>query len=144
MVAQLIGWLAAFIILALIEAFSFHLVSVWFACGSIVAFISVLCGAPFWLQITLFTVSSLVLLAATRPLVTKVLKKKTIATNADSFIGKQGVVISEVNNVTGNGRVNVDGLDWSARSADNSIIPDGAVVTIEEIQGVKAIVKNVS
>ena len=64
MIAELISWLVAFIVLAVVEAFTFQLVSIWFALGSVVAFVAALCGAPLWLQITLFVTASLILLAA--------------------------------------------------------------------------------
>ncbi|MGI5895612.1 MAG: NfeD family protein [Oscillospiraceae bacterium] len=144
MIAELISWLVAFVVLAVTEAFTFQLVSIWFALGSVVAFVAALCGAPLWLQITLFVAASLILLAATRPLAKKLLKKKPVPTNVDTMIGKHGVVLTEIDNLNGTGRIAVDGLDWSAKGVDETLIPKGTEVEILEIQGVKAVVKPVA
>ena len=39
------------------------------------------------------------------------------------------------------GSIKVDGLTWTARSADDSVFEPGAQVTIDKIEGVKAIVR---
>ena len=60
------------------------------------------------------------------------------------MIGKHGVVLTEIDNLNGTGRIAVDGLDWSAKGVDETLIPKGTEVEILEIQGVKAVVKPVA
>jgi len=81
------------------------------------------------------------LLFLTRPLVKKLVKGKRVHTNADQVIGKECIVREEIDNIRGIGRARVDGLDWSARSTDDTIvIPEGTICIIREIRGVKLIV----
>ena len=59
----------------------------------------------------------------------------------DSKIGKQAIVTERIDNLIGEGRIVTDGMEWTARGLDSSVIEEGTVVTIEKIEGVKAIVK---
>ena len=77
----------------------------------------------------------------TRPLAKKILKKDTLKTNVSSLIGKKAVVTKEIDNTECIGEINVNGQIWSARSFDDEIIKESSNVVIEDIQGVKAIVK---
>ena len=65
--------------------------------------------------------------------------RETINTN--SLIGKKAVVIQEIDNLAQTGQVRINDIEWTARSADDEKIGEGTVVTIEEIRGVKLIVK---
>ena len=67
--------------------------------------------------------------------------QETIQTNANSLIGKKAVVIQEIDNLAQTGQVRINDIEWTARSADDEKIGEGTVVTIEEIRGVKLIVK---
>ena len=139
-VSMTIIWLAAMVVLALLEAATTQLVTIWFALGSLVALIASLLHAPVWLQILLFVVVSAVTLVLTRPLVRKITSNKQVHTNADRVIGKEGVVLEDIRASEAAGLVKVDGAVWSARSADDSVIPAGSQVSVERIEGVKLIV----
>ena len=56
-------WLALFVVFLIVEAGTVALVSIWFALGALAALVSCVLGAEMWLQITVFLVVSLVLLA---------------------------------------------------------------------------------
>lgn len=59
--------------------------------------------------------------------------------------GKRAVVIQTVNNLAQTGQVRINDIEWTARTVDDGEeIPTGAVVEIEEIRGVKLIVKELS
>ena len=68
-------WIAAMVIFGVVEAVTVGLASIWFVVGSVAGLIAAICGGPVWLQIALFFVVSIVCLAATRPLVKKLLHK---------------------------------------------------------------------
>ena len=93
------------------------------------------------MQVLVFLVASIVLLVFTRPIATKYFNKSRTKTNVDSKIGKQAIVTERIDNLIGEGRIVTDGMEWTARSLDSSVIEEGTVVTIEKIEGVKAIVK---
>lgn len=134
-------WSALTILLIAAEISTVQLVAVWFAAGSLAAFISSLFGVPFYAQVIIFILGSVFLLLVTRPIVRKMLRGKRARTNADSVIGQECVVKEQIDNRAATGRVKVNGLFWTARSEDPSVvIPVDAVCVIKEIQGVKLIV----
>lgn len=138
---EVIFWAVLTIALIIAELNTIQLISVWFAAGSLVSFIISLFGASFAWQVVAFIVISIVLLLATRPFVKKFMSRGIVKTNADSIVLKECVVIEEVNNSRGTGRVHVDGLDWAARSAHmEKIFEADDICVIREIQGVTVIV----
>ena len=88
----------------------------------------------------MFAVVSLVLLVFTRPIAQKHLFKNNEKTNVDSLVGASANVIETINNKKQEGRIMLNGLEWSARSKDDELIEEGTEVLVESIQGVKAIV----
>ena len=72
----------------------------------------------------------------------KFFNAERVKTNVNSIIGKQAIVVAQINNLKEEGQVIVNGMEWSARSYEEErIIPTGAVVEVKEIRGVKVIVK---
>lgn len=142
----MIFWLILLIVAIVTEVITLGLTSIWFAGGALVAiFVAVLHG-PLWLQIVLFFLVSLLLLFFTRPVAVKYFNKDRVRTNVESMIGKQAIVISEIDNLQGIGQVTVGGMEWSARreeAGENKPIPVGSVVEIVAVSGVKLIVKPV-
>lgn len=118
----------------------FHLVSIWFAAGSLVAGIAAMLNAALWLQIILFLVVSCTLLAALFPLVKKFLRPKIEKTNVDAVIGSRGYVTEDIDNLQAVGQVKLGGMYWTARSENGQIIPRGTLVEVDRIEGVKAFV----
>lgn len=118
----------------------FHLVSIWFAAGSLVAGIAAMLNAALWLQITLFLVVSCTLLASLFPLVKKFLRPNIEKTNVDAVIGSRGYVTEDIDNLQAVGQVKLGGMYWTARSENGQIIPRGTLVEVDRIEGVKAFV----
>lgn len=141
---EAIVWMVLMIVFVVVEAACpFHLVSVWFAAGSLVAMIIALLGGPLWLQILLFLAVSIVLLVLMIPLVKKVLRPSLVKTNVDAMIGTQGHVLEDIDNVDAVGKVKLGGMEWTARSLDGKPIKAGTLVQVEKIEGVKAFVSPV-
>ena len=135
-------WLVVLVALVVIELLTMGLTTVWFAGGAFVATIAALFHAPLFLQIIIFMVVSALLLFFTRPLAVKYFNKDRIRTNAESLVGRQAIVISEIDNLQGIGQVNVGGMEWSARTrVDGVRLPVGTVATVLAINGVKLIVE---
>jgi Membrane protein implicated in regulation of membrane protease activity len=133
-------WLGVVVICVIVEALTAQLISIWFVAGGIAALIACLFGANIWWQVGCFLIVSTVALAATRPLVKKLLVRKKVCTNADRVVGMTAIVTEEINNNLGRGLVNVSGSIWSARSVDQTVIPAGSSVQVQSIQGVKLMV----
>ena len=117
------------------------LVSIWFAGGAFCSFLFTLFGAPFWLQISVFLVSSLALLIATRPIALRSINQRKQPTNADRILGETGMVISEICNIENRGLIRIGGSEWTARAESDEVIAEGEKVRILRIEGVKAIVE---
>ncbi len=134
-------WLILLIGFLIVEgACPIHLVSIWFAAGSLVALLVSLLGGAVWLQITLFILVSAVLLALLWPIVQKYMKPKLTATNVDALVGTLGIVVSPIDNVDAVGQVKLNGMEWSARSTTGEPIPQGVKVRVDRVQGVKVFV----
>ena len=71
----------------------------------------------------------------------KYVNNKTEKTNVDSIIGRTAKVVTEIDNVNAKGMVVIDGVEWTARSKDNRVIPKETLVEVVEVSGVKVIVK---
>lgn len=70
----------------------------------------------------------------------EVFKKRVQPTNADRYIGLEGIVEETVDNTDGTGIVKVAGSTWTARSSDGSRIEKGSNITVDKIDGVKLMV----
>lgn len=136
-----IFWLVLAIAFLIIEFGTVTLISLWFVGGSLAAMAAALLGAPLWLQVLIFAVVSLALLLLLRPFFRKYVNPHKVKTNVDAMIGKQAIVIEPISNLAGVGAIRLDGVIWSARSAENKVIPAGTVVTVQAIEGVKAMVR---
>lgn len=138
-------WLGLMVLFVIVEAACpIHLVSIWFAMGSLAALIVSAHGAGLGLQTTIFVVVSAGLLAALWPLTKKFLNPKTQKTNIDSIIGSECHVLTDIDNIDATGQVKLNGMEWSARSSDGSKIQKGALVKVDRIEGVKVYVSPVS
>lgn len=139
---MMILWLVVLILSIGIEAFTLGLTSIWFAGGALLALIAAALHLPIMLQVVLFFVVSMVLLIFTRPIAVKYFNRERVKTNAESLVGRQAIVISEIDNLQGIGQVTVGGQEWSARSIDDTVkLSVGTVVDVMAIDGVKLIVK---
>ena len=138
-------WLIALAVFLVIEIITLGLTTIWFAGGSLIAFVASLFGVPIVVQIVLFFIVSFILLFFTRPLVEKHLNNNREKTNVNSMIGKEGKVTEDIDNFNQKGTIVVNGLEWTARSIEDGItIPNGSKVIVKDVQGVRAIVSRVS
>ena len=135
-------WLVLTAVLLIIEIVTLGLTTIWFAAGALFAFFAALLGMNQGIQIGVFVVVSVVLLFFTRPLAVKYLNTKTIKTNTEALVGKTARVIVDINNLKSQGQVVINGLEWTARSSDDTVVfKIGDAVTIVGIEGVKLIVE---
>ena len=134
-------WLGLVILFLIVEAACpIHLVSLWFAAGSLTALAVFYLHGPLWLQITAFLAVSCVLLAALWPLTKKFLNPSHTATNVDSVIGSVGLVTAAIDNVSATGQVKLGAMEWTARSTSGIPLAAGTLVKVDRIEGVKVFV----
>lgn len=137
-------WLGLMILFLIAEGATVSLVSLWFAAGAVVAMFAALLGAGVWLQTGLFLVVSGALLLMLRPIVRRYLVPKITATNVDSLVGATGLVTVAIDNVTASGQVKLGAMEWTARSTTGENIPQGSLIRVDRIEGVKVYVTPVN
>ena len=137
---MMIIWLVLALAFGVFEAVTVQLVSIWFAAGAVAALGAYFFGASELVQLIVFVAVSAGTLILTRPFVKKYSKPGIKPTNADMMIGQSAVVTEKINNVFSSGAVKIKGIEWTARSQNDEEIPQGEIVTVEAIEGVKLIV----
>ena len=133
-------WLIVAGIFFVAEIFTTGFLVFWFGLGSIFAMISSFFIQDVVIQTTIFLITSVICIFATRPLANKFLKTESVSTNVFSLIGKHGIVTKDLNTIEGQGQVKINGEIWSAEELNGSDVPKGAEVVVVKIDGVKAIV----
>lgn len=136
-------WVAAIVFFGVVEAATVNLVSLWFVGGAVAALITQILGGALWLQILLFFVVSAALLLALRPFVNKYVAPNRTATNADVVLGREAYITETVDNLLGTGALKLDGKTWTVRSLGENTIPEGTLVKVIKIEGVKLLVETV-
>ena len=134
-------WLAVTAAALVIEFLTTEMVSVWFAGGGLVAMLLAGLDLGWYYHVPVFIVVSFALMLCFRRLVMKKLNKGEVKTNADSAIGKEFELLSNIGfNQTGS--IKVNGVVWTAVAEDDHTeIPAGKTVVALKIEGNKYIVK---
>lgn len=102
-----------------------------FAIGGVFGVISALVGLPFWGQVIVWALFSVLSLWLVRPRLLKILHKngEDRTSNADALIGRIGTVIEPIE-PNGYGYVKVDGDNWRAETDEPETIKKGEKVRI--------------
>ena len=138
---SVILWFVLLLVFLVVEAACpIHLVSIWFAAGSLAALIASFFGGPVWLQVVLFLVVSCTLLALLWPFIKKFLRPKLEKTNIDAIVDQEGLVTVAIDNINAAGQVKLGAMEWTARSTSGKVIPAGTLVKVDRIEGVKVYV----
>ncbi len=131
-------WIA--VAFAVIEAFTLGIVSIWFAIGALVAMLFAFVIDSFMIQLLVFLAVSLILVATTRKVAVEKLKIGHTKTNIDELIGKEAVVVKDIESHTA-GEVKVEGKVWRAVSESKHEYKVDEIVTVLRIEGVTIITK---
>ena len=134
-------WIIVLVAGIILEAATFTLISMWFAIGAVAAIIAAGAGAGTAVQVVVFFAVSFISLAATRPLLKKIMPKKYVPTNGELDIGKTAQVIETICAEKSTGRVRLEGIDWGAVSEDGSVIEEGTTVVVVSKGGAYLTVK---
>ena len=135
-------WLIAAGVFFIGEIMTVGFLLFWLGISALIAMVVSFFTSNVIIQMSVFIISSIILILATKPLVKKFVNEKNVKTNAFSLVGKNALVIQDINNLNSVGQIKVDGEIWSAQSSEDDInIPINSEVKIVKIEGVKAIVK---
>ena len=135
-------WLVIAVFFLAFEIVTTGFLVFWFAIGALIAMCASFFVSTVIVQTTIFLISSTILLFATRSFVQKVTKKDTnVKTNVYSIENKIGKVTVDISPIEGKGQIKINGETWSAKSYNDLPIKVGTEVTVEKVDGVKAIVR---
>jgi membrane protein implicated in regulation of membrane protease activity len=131
-------WLIAAGVLAAAEVTSLTFVLIMFAGGALAGALTAAVGGPVVLQVIVAIVATVALLGGVRPVARRHLMSGTgTTTGSERLVGQEAIVLSEV--TAHDGRVRLDGNEWSARAYDKGqILPAGTVVRVMKINGATA------
>lgn len=140
----IIIWAVAAAAFIIIELVTVTFVAVYFAIGSAAAAAVALGDGGFALQLVAFSVTGVVLLLLTRPLLKKRLESPDVPTNVSRMVGKGGIVTITIDNDANTGQIRVGTEYWTARLVEglsDEVLPVDSRVTVEAIEGVTARVR---
>lgn len=113
----------------------------WLGIGALFAAVISVFVDNITIQIGVFVISSILLVFLTKPFVKKFMKNSAnISTNAYSVIGKTGIVISDIDPITGKGQIKIGNEVWSAKTNNQEKIQKDTLIKVDSIDGVKAVV----
>ena len=134
-------WLIASGIFFVIEMITVGFLVFWLGIAALITMVVSFFTDSLIIQTAVFVISSILLIFLTKPFVQKFMNSKdTVVTNAYSIIGKHGLVIEDIDSISGTGQIKVDGEVCSAKCSDSTFIPKGSNIKILKIDGVKAVV----
>ena len=135
-------WLVVFVLSLIVEGLTSELVSIFFSLGSLVALImSFFTGIPYYIELVVFVVLSILSLLALRPVMNRVLKKEKRLTNIDEFVGKE-IKLTKGYEQYGFGEASIGGIIWRVLNIEEKEpINEGSIAKIVSVQGNKLIVR---
>ena len=134
-------WFILMVVFLIMEASTVTVVSIWFVVGALAALILSMLEFQLWVQVLAFLAVSCLLLALLRPVVKRFFTPRIVKTNVDGLIGSVGKVTQTIDNVNAKGQVKLGAMEWTARSVSGESIPEGTLVRVVRIEGVKAMVE---
>lgn len=131
-------WLVVAGIFFIIELCTTGFLVFWLGLAALISMIVSFFTTNIVIQTILFVALSIILIVFTRPILNKFFKLKddsSLQSNIYSVIGKEGIVVEDINCIDYTGKVKVAGELWSAIS--NNDIPKNTHIKVTEIDGVK-------
>jgi len=135
-------WIIVGAIFVIAEIFSASFFAGPIGFGCIIAAILAEQEASAAVQFASFSITTVVMLLAIRPIVMKMLQNKPNdqVSGIETYVGKQGRITETVDPQTGTGRIKIGSESWRALSDKNIIIEEKSLATVVRIEGSKAVV----
>jgi membrane protein implicated in regulation of membrane protease activity len=134
-------WAVLALIFLVAEIFTAGFFLVCFGIGAVVAAGLAFFGVDIIWQVVAFISVSLVSLAFLRPFARRVGAHVANPGGIDRVIGKQAVVLEEIDPLAATGRVRIEREEWRADSIDGTTIPKDSLVEVIRVSGTRAIVR---
>ena len=138
-------WFLVSLLLFIIEVLTPGFVVMWFGMGAFVVAILDLFGLHdiVW-QASIFAIVSFLLVIFTRRIFMNFMNARTaggeLKSQVQSLIGKTGIVTLTIDNSQSQGRILIEGQDWSARSQSGDIIQIEEKVNVVSVESAKLLV----
>jgi membrane protein implicated in regulation of membrane protease activity len=136
-------WLALILLFVIVEVLTVDFTFLMLALGSVGGLLAGLFDAPWWMQLLVAAILSVLLLFAVRPPLLRALKKggDPALSNVDALLGINGVVSADFTGDSGHVKL-ANGETWTARLATSGVTPleAGDVVVVAAIEGATAVV----
>ena len=137
-----IVWIALILLFGIIELTTLEFTFLMLAIGSFGGLLSGLAGLPWWAQIIVAGILSLLLLFALRPALLRRLKRggDPALSNVDALMGLTGTVTTDFSGNANHVKL-ANGETWTARlSGNDRALVEGERVVVTAIEGATAVV----
>lgn len=133
-------WLAIGSVILIAELMLGTMFLLWIACGAFIAgVVAIFVGDLWWVPWVVFSVSSVALIALTRPMARRIQHAGTAPSNVDQLLGQEAVVLDAIDPLKNTGRVRVGSDEWRARC--DTQVAEGERVIVDSISGTTLIVR---
>ena len=134
-------WLIIAVVCLILELSSGDFFVTSFAMGGLCALVASLLGTPFWVQVVVFAICSVLSIWFIRPKLLKCLHAggEDRPSNADALLGREGTVVEPIVQ-NGSGYVKIDGDVWKAVTQDGSPVAKGEQVRVVSMESIVVIV----
>ncbi len=134
-------WLGITAVAVIVEFLTNEMLSIWFAGGGLVAIVLALFNVQWEITLLIFIAISIILLLSFRKTVLKYLLKNETKTNAETFIGEEYILLSDLTSEQP-GTIKIGDVIWNvvSRNKQDSIAKGEKVRTIG-IKGNKYIIE---
>ena len=134
-------WIMVGLGLCLLEIFTPGFFVILFGVSAIITGVAEKLGLPQQGQWILFVVLCLLLVVFVRKYLVQMLDQQpTQMANVGGLVGKQALVIKDIQRDSLKGRVRIEGEDWIAITEEDTIFSSGGHVIVVSISGTKLIV----
>ena len=136
-------WIALAAVFIIGEIFTGGFFILWFGVGALLAGVAAICGLGMGWQWGIFVVVSGVLVLVSRRFAQAVTEEQPPGIGADRTIGKEGVVLEEIDNITDSGRVRIGKEEWRARSESGEKLAANEKVKVTALVGTHVVVARI-
>ncbi|MBF0671022.1 MAG: NfeD family protein [Salinibacterium sp.] len=139
-----IVWLVFILIAVIIELITLEFTFLMIAAGSLGGLGANLLGAPWWVQIAVAAILSVLLILLIRPVLLRRLRRgeDTTASNMDALMGMDGRVVIAIGDSPGQVKLS-NGEVWTSRLSpltEHRVVAEGERVVVTAIEGSTAVV----
>lgn len=137
----IILWGSVIVLALVVELSTYELVSIWFCFSGLITLLLAIFDVPWWVQLIVFFATSILALIVSRILYRKKLNNTpTVATNADSLIGQDILVLTPVKkDHPGSGKYR--DVVWTLVTNSADVFEKDEFAVVESFVGNKIIIK---